>query len=79
MFDVNGTQFHTLSVEPDGRRNLETFDFKPHVAPPPAPPSEGVSREEFDALAAKVDELIGGGHGVQGPVPADGGSPEGAV
>ena len=29
MFDVNGNQFYTLSVEADGRRNLETFDFQP--------------------------------------------------
>lgn len=70
LFDVNGSQFYTLSVEPDGRRNLETFDFQPHVDLPPAPPIDMVSRAEFDELVSKVDGLIGGGNGVQGPVQA---------
>ena len=70
LFDVNGAQFYTLSVEPDGRRNLETFDFQQHVDLPPAPPIEMVSRAEFEELASKVDKLIGGGDGIQGPVQA---------
>lgn len=69
LFDVNGKQFHTLSVEMDGRRNLETFDYQPHVEPTQAPGA--VSRAEFDALADKVNQLIGGSNGIHEPVPAE--------
>lgn len=75
VFDVNGRQFHTLSIEADGRRNLETFDFSPHVEEPAPEPAGTVPREEFDALAARLEELAatvdsmrGGRNGVHEPV-----------
>lgn len=73
LFDVNGKQFHTLSIEPDGRRNLETFDYKPHVEQNPARMTapEYVERSEFQLLADKVNQLIeGGDNGVHESVPA---------
>ncbi len=61
LFDVNGRQFHVLSVEADGRRNLETFDYLPHKDDSKIM-VDGVefeSREEFDTLAAKVRAVLG--------------------
>lgn len=65
LFDVNGRQFHTLSIEMDGRRNLETFDFKLHEEPIQA---QGVTRAEFDALVDKVNKIIEAGNGIPEPV-----------
>lgn len=65
LFDVNGKQFHTLSIEADGSRNLETFDYTPHVEP--AKPQDYVTHAELEALLSK---LIGENDGVHEPVPA---------
>lgn len=72
LFDINGKQFHTLSVEPDGKRNLETFDYKPHVEQDPAHMAtpEYVERSEFQNLVDKVNRLEGGDNGVHESVPA---------
>lgn len=72
LFDINGHQFHTLSVEPDGRRNLETFDFVPHVDEQPVEidGAQFVSRAEFDEFTAKVNAALGVLNGVHEPVPA---------
>lgn len=72
LFDVNGKQFHTLSIEADGHRNLETFDYKKHVVIPisATSPEDYIQRAEFDRLVAKVDSLTGGNDGVHGPVQA---------
>lgn len=72
LFDVNGHQFHTLSVELDGRRNLETFDFQPHVEEQPVEidGAQFVSREEFDKFTAKVNAALGVLNGVHETVPA---------
>lgn len=70
LFDVNGRQFHVLSVEQDGRRNLETFDYTRHVEDH-SEVINGVrfgSRAEFDEFAAKVKAVIGADDGVYGPV-----------
>ena len=69
MFDVNGRPFHTLSIEPDGRRNLETFDFTKHVSEQPTQ-TDYVSRAEFQAIVDKVNQLIGANNGIHEPVQA---------
>ena len=69
VFDVDGKRFYVLSVEPDGRRNLETFRYKPDIDQQPTDRLEGyVGRNEFDALAGKVDELKGALDGLYEPV-----------
>lgn len=72
LFDVNGHQFHTLSIESDGRRNLETFDFQPHVEEQPVEINgvEFASKKEFDELAAKVNAVMEVVNGLHEPVPA---------
>lgn len=72
IFDVNGRQFHTLSIEPDGRRNLETFDYKPHIEEIPSPPinqADIVTRQEFQAIVDKVSKLEAS-NGIHEPVRA---------
>ena len=70
LFDINGKQFYALSVEPDGKRNLETFDYKPHVEQDHthAATPEYVERSEFQNLVDKVDKMNhlieGGDNGV---------------
>lgn len=69
LFNVNGRQFHTLSIEADGSRNLETFDYQPHVEA--APVNDGVTRKEFQELVDKVNRLSGGvSNGISEPVQA---------
>lgn len=72
LFDVNGRQFHTLSIEADGHRNLETFDFEKHVEIPisATSPDDYIQRKEFDELVSKVNSIMGGQNGVHGPVQA---------
>lgn len=65
LFDINGRQFHALSIEADGSRNLETFDYKPHIEP--AKPQDYVTHAELEALLTK---LIGDNNGIHEPVPA---------
>lgn len=65
LFDVNGRQFHTLSIEADNSRNLETFDYKPHVEP--AKPQDYVTHAELEALLSK---LMGDNDGIHEPVQA---------
>ena len=65
LFDVNG------SVEMDGRRKLETFDFSRHEDKPvQIDGAQFVSRQEFDEFAAKVNAVLGAQNGVYGPIPA---------
>lgn len=72
LFDVNGRQFHTLSIEADGHRSLETFDFKKHVEIPisATSPDDYIQRKEFDDLVSKVNSIMGGQNGIHGPVQA---------
>jgi hypothetical protein len=64
VWDVNGKQFYALSVENDGRRNFEIFDFAPHAQEHQA----GVSRQEFDALKQTVEHMNGVLDGIYGHV-----------
>lgn len=69
LFDVNGRQFYALSVEVDGRRNLETFDYERHDANPiKVDGAQFVSRQEFDEFAAKVNAVLGAQSGIYGPI-----------
>jgi hypothetical protein len=70
LFDINGRQFHTLSVEADGRRNLETFDYTLHVEQQPVQTDEAqfVSRQEFEQFTTKVNAALGALDGIHGPV-----------
>ena len=72
LFDVNGRQFHTLSIEPDGRRNLETFDYKPHVERQSVEidGAQFVSRQEFDDFTKRVNAALGAINGVHAAVPS---------
>lgn len=71
LWDVNGKQFYTLSIEPDGSRNFETFDYSKHVEQQQV----AVTRDEFDALKRTVEQM-GAANGLYGyvsqpqPVPA---------
>lgn len=74
VFDVNGRQFHALSVESDGRRHLETFDYTPHVEEDPVE-INGVkfaSKKEFDELAAKFAVVMEAINELRTAVPAAG-------
>ncbi len=72
LFDINGRQFHTLSIEHDGRRNLETFDFVKHVDEQVSiDGAQFVSRKEYDDFVAKVSAALGAiNDGLHGPVQA---------
>lgn len=77
VFDVNGRQFHALSVESDGRRHLETFDYTPHVEEDPVE-INGVkfaSKKEFDELAAKFAVVMEAINELRTAVPAAGSVP----
>lgn len=71
LFDVNGRQFHVLSVEADGRRNLETFDYKRHEEEPvQIDGANFVSKQEYDQFVAKVSAALEALNGVHATVPA---------
>ena len=72
IFDVNGRQFYVLSVEQDGRRNLETFDYEKHVGQDAVviDGAQFVSRGEYDKFVAKVNAALGAINGISGPVQA---------
>ena len=59
VWDVNGRQFYSLSVEPDGRRNFEVFDYSPHVDQAPSQPggAQFVSRQEYDRLRQDYEQF----------------------
>lgn len=70
-FDVNGRQFYVLSVEQNGRRNLETFDYVPHVEEKPVEidGAQFVSKQEYDQFVAKVSAALEAiNNGIHGPV-----------
>lgn len=71
LFDSNGKVFYVVSTDGAGMPSLETFDFSPHVqAQPVMTNGDYVSRSEFQTLADKVNQLIGGTNGIDGPVQA---------
>lgn len=73
VWDVNGRQFYSLSIENDGRRNFETFDFTPHKEESPVQidGAQFVSRQEYDNFVAKVSAALEAiNNGVHATVPA---------
>lgn len=71
MFDNNGQVFYVVSTDGTGGKTIETFDFSPHVQQQPVPAAgDYVPRSEFQALVDKVNQLIGGTNGTDGPVQA---------
>ena len=69
LFDINGKQFHTLSIESDGRRNLETFNFFKDEKKQ-ADMSNFVTRAEFQEIVDKINQLMGAQDGIHGQVQA---------
>lgn len=72
LFDQGGTCFYVVSTDGTGMKTVECFDFSPHVEQQPAHMAEPdyVSRAEFQGLVEKVNQMIGGAHGTDGPVQA---------
>jgi hypothetical protein len=71
VWDVNGRQFYVLSIENDGRRNFETFDYSKHEDSKPIQidGAQFVSRQEYDEFVKKVYAALGALDGVHATVP----------
>lgn len=69
LFDIDRRHFHTLSIEPDGSRNLETFSYQLDTAAQGAG-HDHVSRAEFDELLCRVNQMTGALNGIHEPVQA---------
>ena len=70
LFDANGRTFYVVSTDGAGAKTVEAFDFHPHVEERPQPALAGyVGRDEFDALAARVESMMGGGNALYAAVP----------
>lgn len=71
-FDGKHGMFYVVSTDGTGMKTVECFDFQPHVDQQPAHMAEPdyVSRAEFQGLVEKVNQMIGGAHGTDGPVQA---------
>jgi len=71
VWDVNGRQFYALSIENDGRRNFETFDYSKHEDSRPIQidGAQFVSRQEYDEFVAKVSAALEVINGVRAAVP----------
>lgn len=69
LFDMNGKVFYIVSTDGTGTKTLESFDYSQHIEEVPPAPSfqEMVSREEFDKLVAKVEDMEAK-NGVHGPI-----------
>lgn len=57
LFDSGGKMFYIVSTDGAGAKTVETFDYSPHEEEAVAAASY-VGREEFDALAKKVQEMM---------------------
>ena len=71
LFDKSGTCFYVVSTDGTGTKSIECFDFTPHKDEVVLPQQRDyVSRQEFDNLVNRVNMLIGGSNGTDGPVQA---------
>ena len=70
LFDIDGRHFHTLSIESDGSRNLETFAYQIETPQPTTGSADYVSRTEFQSLVDRINQMTGGNDGIHEPVPA---------
>lgn len=78
LFDIDGQHFHTLSIESDGNRNLETFSYQPDMPKPENVQKDYVTRDEFQALVDKFNQAIGVSNGIHEPVQEPGQSGQSA-
>lgn len=69
LFDIDGRHFHALSIEADGRRNLETFSYQLDT-PQQVAGSDYVSRAEFQELVSRINQMTGDDNGIHEPVQA---------
>lgn len=80
LFDANGRTFYIVSTDGAGTKTVEAFDYLPHVEEPQQLARSGyVGRAEFDALAARVNEMAGGSNGVYAAVPEPAAEPAAPV
>lgn len=70
LFDIDGRHFHALSIEADGRRNLETFSYQLDTPVQQIAGSDYVSRAEFQELVNKINQMTGDDNGIHDPVQA---------
>lgn len=70
LFDIDGRHFHALSIEADGRRNLETFSYQLDVPMQQITGSDYVSRAEFQELVSKINQMTGDDNGIHEPIQA---------
>lgn len=70
LFDIDGRHFHTLSIEQDGSRNLETFSYQPDMPQQPDMQKEYVTRKEFQDLLDKFNKMTEVNNGIHEPVQA---------
>lgn len=68
LFDIDGRHFHTLSIESDGSRNLETFSYQPDTPQQASMQKDYVTRDEFQALMDKFDKMTEVSNGIHEPV-----------
>lgn len=70
LFDNDGRTFYIVSTDGTGMKTVEAFDYQPHVDQTVQHSDSYVSRTEFEALAAKVEAMMGVSNGVHAAVPA---------
>ena len=60
LIDFNSGKFWITGTDPNGvPQRMRTFDFKEKIVQPQPPANfDGVSRQEFSELSAKLDKLI---------------------
>lgn len=69
LFDMGGRQFYVVTADGAGSKTLETFDFAPHVEEQQdGTQADFVTREEFQGLVSKVEQMIGADDGIHEPV-----------
>lgn len=68
LFDIDGRHFHALSIEADGRRNLETFSYQLDTPTQQIAGSDYVSRAEFQELVSRINQMTGDDNGIHEPV-----------
>lgn len=59
LFDADEDLLYVKTTDAAGYPTIKTFSFKPTEQPKHAAEPAYVTREDFDALAAKIDVLVG--------------------
>lgn len=69
LFDTAGDKFYVVTADGAGSKTLETFDFAPHIEEQQSgTQADFVTREEFQGLVSKVEQMIGANNGIHEPV-----------